>query len=185
MSKFEISLFMGKSILENQNDIINLRLEILTSNLYSTNSEIEVGYLKKFAKMKNSIVVILKESDKIVAILNALPLIYEEDNILSSWRETDFDVSFIYYFKEIIILPKYDRIDLRQEILHTAQDWILGFNQYHFFITSTGINRDNIPIIEEFYTQNSYDKLDIKSNSRYKIENKNINNKLHFWIKKI
>ena len=185
MSKFEISLFMGKSILANQEDIINLKIEILTNNpyLYTIDTQIEKEYLKTFAKIKDSIVVILKDNDKSVAILNALPLIYEDDNILLSWSQTDFEVSSIYYFEEIFILPQYNKLELKQEILNTAQDWIRGFNKYNFFITSLS-DIDNT-IKEQFYINNLYDKLDIQSQSRYKIEKDNQNNKLHFWIKKI
>ena len=187
MSKFEISLLMGKSILENQKDIINLRLEILKSSpyLYNIDSKIETNYLKKFAKIKDSIIVTLKDNNNIVAILNALPLIYEEDEILLSWSQTEFEVNSIYYFGEIFISPQYNRIELKQEILHTAQDWIKGFNKYNFFITSTTNLDENITIKEEFYSSNLYNKLDIKSDSKYKIGENNKNNKLHFWIKKI
>ncbi len=187
MSKFEISLLMGKSILENQNDIIDLQVEILKNSpyLYNIDREKERNYLKKFAKIKDSIIVILKDNDNMIALLNALPLINEDDEILLAWSQTEFEVNSIYYFGEIFISPKYNRIELKQEILHTAQDWIKGFNKYNFFITSLTNIDENITIKEQFYSNNLYDKLDIEADTRYTRGEDNKNNKLHFWIKKI
>ncbi|SHO80964.1 Histone acetyltransferase HPA2 and related acetyltransferases [hydrothermal vent metagenome] len=187
MSKFEISLFMGKSILENQKDIVDLRIEILENSpyTYKIQKEDEQEYIKKFAKIKDSIIVTLKDNNKIVAMLNAIPLIYENQEILLVWSKTEFEVNSIYYFKEILISHQYNRIELKQEILNTAQDWIKGFNKYNFFITSITNVDENSTIKEQFYRDNLYDKLDIKANSRYIRREDNQNNKLHFWIKKI
>ena len=75
--------------------------------LYDGTMEYEQGYLEKFARSDEAIVVAAYDDEAIVGVSTAAPMIGHADAFAEPFRKGGFDVSRIFYFGESVLLRSY------------------------------------------------------------------------------
>jgi len=75
--------------------------------LYDGTLEYEASYLKKFSAAEDALVVVVRESDKIVGASTATPLLGHADEFARPFADQGYDPERVFYFGESVLLPEY------------------------------------------------------------------------------
>jgi GNAT superfamily N-acetyltransferase len=90
-------------------DLARLRIQVFHDfpYLYEGSLAYENEYLKTYFKAPESLVVLARDGTKIVGASTAIPLAYEEEELLSAFRLAQIESDDVMYFGESILLPEY------------------------------------------------------------------------------
>lgn len=167
MSNISISVLTGTQISEYINVIAQLRIDIFKEfpYLYDGNLEYETRYLQKFMNTPKSMIVILKDNDRIVGAMTGLPLKYEDEFIKFPWLDQKKPIEGVYYFSEILIYPQYRGKGFGKQLFDAAEVTARDFKMFNCFTLATVIRADNHPLkpadyksLNEFWISNGYQK---------------------------
>jgi len=75
--------------------------------LYDGTLEYEASYLEKFSAAEDALVVVVRESDKIVGASTATPLLGHADEFARPFVDQGYDPDRVFYFGESVLLPEY------------------------------------------------------------------------------
>lgn len=75
--------------------------------LYEGSLSNEADYLASYTASPHSVVVIVRDGDRIVGAATAMPLLAHSDDVVPALRDAGFDPTRVYYFGESVLLPAY------------------------------------------------------------------------------
>lgn len=75
--------------------------------LYDGTMDYELDYLRTYVDCPESIVVIVRDEDRIIGATTGLPLDAEHEEFQKPFRDQGINISKIFYFGESILLPAY------------------------------------------------------------------------------
>jgi GNAT superfamily N-acetyltransferase len=75
--------------------------------LYEGDMEYEKDYLETFVKAKDSLLLLVRDEEKVVGASTGLPLHQETSNIYTPWVSAGYDIDTIFYFGESVLDPSY------------------------------------------------------------------------------
>jgi len=197
MLNLHISVLSSEQIDKNIEEIARLRINIFKEYpyLYDGDFEYETRYLKKFTQTPDSMMVVVKDNERVVGAMTGLPLQYEENSIQEPWIVHNKDNKNVYYFSEFLICPEYRGKGLGKKIFELAETTITQLKKYDLFSLATVIRPENHPALpgnykklDAFWQQNGYMK---KSNLICHIpwkeigEHEESSKPLIFWLKKV
>jgi GNAT superfamily N-acetyltransferase len=90
-------------------DLARLRITVFRDfpYLYDGDLDYERKYLRKFADLPESTLVVARDGDTIVGASTALPMAKAEDDIAAPFRARQLDPAQYYYFGESVLLSAY------------------------------------------------------------------------------
>lgn len=90
-------------------DLARLRIRVFHDfpYLYEGSLAYEEHYLQTYFKAPESLVVLARDGDTIVGASTAIPLDYEEEELIKAFREKSIPETEVMYFGESILLSEY------------------------------------------------------------------------------
>ena len=90
-------------------DLARLRITVFRDfpYLYDGDLDYERKYLRKFADLPESTLVVARDGDAIVGASTALPMVNAGDDVMKPFRAAGLDPAQYYYFGESVLLPAY------------------------------------------------------------------------------
>lgn len=90
-------------------DLARLRITVFRDfpYLYDGDLDYERKYLRKFADLPESTLVVARDGAAIVGASTALPMVNAEDDVAAPFRAQQLDPAQVYYFGESVLLPAY------------------------------------------------------------------------------
>jgi GNAT superfamily N-acetyltransferase len=90
-------------------DLARLRIAVFRDfpYLYDGDLDYERKYLRKFADLPESTLVVARDGDAIVGASTALPMVNAGDDVMKPFRDAALDPAQYYYFGESVLLPAY------------------------------------------------------------------------------
>lgn len=197
MPDFTLRVLSNTQVDTNIEAIAHLRIDIFREYpyLYDGHLEYEAGYLKKFARTQESIIVIAEENRRIIGAMTGLPLRFEIESIKQPWLDHRIDIEKVYYFSEVLIYPQYRGKGLGRKLFELAEKTVTAFHTYDTLSLATVIRDNHHPQkpnnykeLDDFWSQNGYTRQDnlICHLAWQEVdENKESDKPLIFWVKKL
>lgn len=90
-------------------ELAALRIEVFREfpYLYDGDTEYEARYLQTYIQSPDSVVVIVRDGERIVGASTALPLAHETANVIAPFIEHGYDPGAIFYLGESVLLNAY------------------------------------------------------------------------------
>ena len=90
-------------------DLARLRIAVFRDfpYLYDGDLDYERKYLRKFADLPESTLVVARDGDTIVGASTALPMANAGNDVIKPFRDAALDPAQYYYFGESVLLPAY------------------------------------------------------------------------------
>jgi GNAT superfamily N-acetyltransferase len=90
-------------------DLARLRIAVFRDfpYLYDGDLDYERGYLRKFAQLPESTLVIARDAAAVVGASTALPMVNAGEEVMAPFRAHGRDPAQYYYFGESVLLPAY------------------------------------------------------------------------------
>jgi GNAT superfamily N-acetyltransferase len=90
-------------------DLARLRITVFRDfpYLYDGDIEYERKYLRKFAQLPESTLVVARDGSAIVGASTALPMLKAGEDVIKPFRAASLDPAQYYYFGESVLLPAY------------------------------------------------------------------------------
>ena len=113
--------------------------------LYDGALEYERRYLHKFAETSHSLIIVLKDHEKIVGAITGLPLKEESDTVKAPWATSHRQIDTIYYFSEILLLPAYRHHGWGTQLFERAEGYVKQLNCYQQIALATVVRPEAHP----------------------------------------
>jgi GNAT superfamily N-acetyltransferase len=90
-------------------DLARLRITVFRDfpYLYDGDLDYERKYLRKFADLPESTLVVARDGGAIVGASTALPMLKAGDDVIKPFRAASLDPAVYYYFGDSVLLPAY------------------------------------------------------------------------------
>jgi GNAT superfamily N-acetyltransferase len=104
-----VETLAGEAVAPAIPDLARLRMTVFRDfpYLYDGDLDYERKYLRKFADLPESTLVVARDGDAIVGASTALPMAKAEDDIAAPFRAQQLDPDHYYYFGESVLLSAY------------------------------------------------------------------------------
>lgn len=125
----EIEVFLCEDVEPHLAEVASLRIEVFREwpYLYEGTSAYEEDYLRNYAESPDSVVVLARESGRIVGAATALPLCAEGEDIMSAFAAKGYDPERVFYFGESVLRKPWRGRGIgrrfMEERLAAAQRW--------------------------------------------------------------
>lgn len=101
--------YSGKSIYPYIKDLAKLRMEIFRDfpYLYQGSQAYEENYLSTYLRSEETIIVIVKDGDRVVGASSGLPLSMETEEVVEPFKGSDIQPEEVFYFGESLLMKPY------------------------------------------------------------------------------
>lgn len=109
MSQIRIQRATGVALDRYIPDLARLRIEVFREfpYLYDGSLDYEQEYLKTYANVAGSVIVLALDGDKVVGASTGLPMESEPDYVREPFRNEGYDPARVFYFGESVLLKSY------------------------------------------------------------------------------
>lgn len=145
--------FTDESLKEFILSIIDLRIEVFAEYpfLYEGDRKFEEKYLQKFNTMKDSIIAIAFDGDKIIGAGTGHPFTYERENFKELFKKHDRDPKDYYFIGEVLLQKPYRAQGLGKQIYAQIEAYVRKLGCYPHISLFTILRPDNHPKKPENY----------------------------------
>jgi GNAT superfamily N-acetyltransferase len=193
-SKAEIEVLIGAAVEPAIADLARLRIQVFRDfpYLYDGDLDYERKYLRKFARLPESTVVVARDGEAIVGASTALPMVNAGDEVMKPFRAASLDPAQYYYFGESVLLPAYrgQGIGVAFFTEREARACALGFRHATFCAVDRAADHPRRPKtytpLDAFWTHRGYAKRpDLVARFDWKEigETEESPKTLTFWVK--
>jgi GNAT superfamily N-acetyltransferase len=164
--KAEIETLAGAAVDPAIPDLARLRIAVFRDfpYLYDGDLDYERKYLRKFAQLPESTVVIARDGAAIVGASTALPMVNAGADVITPFGARGIDPADYYYFGESVLLPAYrgQGIGVAFFTEREARARALGFRHATFCAVDRPADhprrpQDYVPL-DAFWTHHGYEK---------------------------
>jgi GNAT superfamily N-acetyltransferase len=195
-NKAEIEVLTGAAVEPAIPDLARLRIVVFRDfpYLYDGDLDYERNYLRKFAQLPESTIVIARDGAEIVGASTALPMINAGEEVVTPFRDQGHDPADCYYFGESVLLRRYRGQGIGVAFFRHREDRAraLGFKYATFCAVDRRPDhprrpKDYVPL-DAFWTHRGYVKRPelVASFAWKEIDEAEESPKtLTFWVKKL
>jgi GNAT superfamily N-acetyltransferase len=160
----DIETLAGAAVEPVISDLARLRIAVFRDfpYLYDGDLDYERKYLRKFAQLPESTVVVARDDAAIVGASTALPMLNAGAEVIKPFRGRGLDPADYYYFGESVLLPGYrgQGIGVAFFAAREARARALGFRHAAFCAVDRPAHdprrpRDYVPL-DAFWTRRGY-----------------------------
>ena len=128
----ELQVVTGRQFKQHINTVANLRISIFKEYpyLYDGNMASEADYLNSYSVSKNSILIMVKDKEKIVGAVTGIPLFETDEMFLTPFVKHHFSIHSIFYLGEILLLKKYRGKGIGYKMYKMFEDLVRQNKQY-------------------------------------------------------
>lgn len=175
-------------------DLARLRIAVFRDfpYLYDGDLDYERKYLRKFAELPESTIVVARDGKEIVGASTALPMVRAEDDVIAPFRAQGLDPVEFYYFGESVLLPAYRAQGIGVAFFARREERarVLGFRKATFCAVNRPADharrpKDYVPL-DAFWTHRGYERRsDLVATFEWKgiDETEETPKTLTFWVK--
>ncbi len=187
-------LLQGEKIQDFIDEIARLRITIFREfpYLYDGNEAYEKEYLKKFAEISESLVVLSLDENKVIGAFTSLPMRFEQEGVKkeipSDWIKNAF------YLSEIVLEKTYRRQGIGRTMFQMMLDKINTLQKYNRILFASIEREENHPFKphdyisnDEIWIKQGFQKTPYHSTISWKEINEETDSskKLSIWQKEI
>ncbi|HLB52190.1 MAG TPA: GNAT family N-acetyltransferase [Chlamydiales bacterium] len=149
----EFQVVTGNLFKQYINTVANLRMSIFKEYpyLYDGSMTYEAEYLKSYAVSKNSILIIVKDKEKIVGAITGIPLMETDEMFRIPFVKHHFPVRSIFYLGEILLLKEYRGKGIGYKMYKMFEDLVRKNKQYEKIAIAEVLRDKNDPRKPENY----------------------------------
>lgn len=195
-NKADIEVLTGAAVEPAIPDLARLRIAVFRDfpYLYDGDLDYERTYLRKFARLPESTVVVARNGAGIVGASTALPMVNAGEDVVRPFREHGRDPAEYYYFGESVLLPRYRGQGIGVAFFKHREERAraLGFKYATFCAVDRPPDHPRRPIdyvpLDAFWTRRGYVKHSelVGTFSWKEIDEADESPKtLTFWVKKL
>ncbi|WP_424949931.1 GNAT family N-acetyltransferase [Deinococcus sp.] len=109
MAELSVEVLTGPDLAPAIPELSRLRVTVFREfpYLYVGDAAYEARYLRSYLEAPDSLVVLVKDGEKVVGASSALPLKDEQAELQAPWQDNGPDVSTVWYLAESVLLPGY------------------------------------------------------------------------------
>lgn len=109
----------GEQLKDHLPELARLRIRVFREfpYLYDGDLGYEQRYLQTYSESAGSVIILVRDDDRIVGASTALPLAHETDEVKAPFTKAGIDIDEIFYFGESVLLPEYRKRGLGSEFL--------------------------------------------------------------------
>lgn len=128
----EFQIVTGQQFQQHINTIAALRILIFKEYpyLYDGDIQTEMDYLKSYSKSKNSVLIIVKDKQKVIGAVIGIPLAEADEIILPPFAQNQ-SIHSIFYLGEILLLKEYRGKGIGYQMYRMFEDLVRQKKQYH------------------------------------------------------
>lgn len=161
-----VETLAGKAVEQAIPDLARLRIAVFRDfpYLYDGDLEYERKYLRKFAQLPESTLVVARDGAAIVGASTALPMVNAGDEVARPFRDAGRDPAVYCYFGESVLLPAYrgQGIGVAFFMQREERARALGFRYATFCAVDRPADhprrpKDYVPL-DRFWTHRGYQK---------------------------
>lgn len=105
----QVERWSGPAIQSVLPELAKLRITVFREfpYLYEGSAAYEEGYLKTYAEAADSVMVLVRDGERVVGVSSGLPLIAEPPKVIEAFTAHGYDPRRIFYYGESVLLPEY------------------------------------------------------------------------------
>ena len=192
----EILRLSGSEARQYAKEIGELRLKVFFDYpyLYEGNLEYEMEYLETYFKAKHSIVVLLKEDNKIIGATTGIWAKEEEESFREPFRMYGLNPDEVFYFGESVLLSEY-RGKGYGKIFFAEREKFARTLPFIKYLSFCGVVREGHPLkpkdyrpLDSFWQMQGFKKAEgLVTDYHWKDrgEKEETNKKMQYWMKEI
>jgi GNAT superfamily N-acetyltransferase len=142
----EFQIATGQQFQQHINAIAALRISIFKEYpyLYDGDIQTETEYLKSYSKSKNSVLIIVKDKQKVIGAVTGIPLAEADEMFLTPFPKNQ-SIHSIFYLGEILLLKEYRGKGIGYQMYRIFEDLVRQKKQYHKIAIAEVIRDQNDP----------------------------------------
>ncbi len=192
----EVIRLIGKEARCYVNELAELRLKVFYDYpyLYEGNLEYEKKYLETYFKAEHSIIVLLKDHDKIVGATTGIWAHEEEEHFREPFRTWGLNPEEVFYFGESVLLREY-RGQGHGKVFFQERERYARTLPFIKHLSFCGVVRENHPLepqgykpLDRFWESQGFKKaqgLVTEYHWKDRGDEQETNKKMQYWIKEI
>ena len=104
-----LTTLYGEQLKDHLLELARLRILVFREfpYLYDGDLDYEQRYLQTYSESACSVIILVRDDDRIVGASTALPLAHETDEVKAPFRKVGMDIDEMFYFGESVLLPEY------------------------------------------------------------------------------
>lgn len=133
MSKsVQVERWSGAAIKAVLPELAKLRIAVFREfpYLYEGSAAYEEQYLKTYADIADSVMVLVKDEERVVGASSGLPLIAEPPNVIEPFTTHGYDPHQIFYYGESVLLPDYRGWGLGHRFFVERETHVRGLGRF-------------------------------------------------------
>ena len=133
MSKImQVERWSGAAIKAVLPELAKLRIAVFREfpYLYEGNAAYEEQYLKTYADIADSVIVLVKDGERVVGASSGLPLIAEPPNVIEAFTAQGYEPRRIFYYGESVLLPEYRGWGLGHRFFMEREAHVRGLGRF-------------------------------------------------------
>ena len=128
----QVERWSGAAIKAVLPELAKLRIAVFREfpYLYEGNAAYEEQYLKTYADIADSVIVLVKDGERVVGASSGLPLIAEPPNVIEAFTAQGYEPRRIFYYGESVLLPEYRGWGLGHRFFMEREAHVRGLGRF-------------------------------------------------------
>lgn len=145
MIQYTFDVLIGNDIIEGIDEIARLRIDIFAEYpyLYDGCVSYEVESLSKFANIKQSFMVVMKDKGHIIGLLTGLPLAHEQPAVRRPFTNSMYPLNSTFYFSEVLMYPAYRGNGFASKLFKLAEQYVSQLCTYMYIALANVVREAN------------------------------------------
>lgn len=182
---------------DQMNALASLRIKVFRDYpyLYEGDMVYEKNYLDTFLKAKNSLLLLVRDGQKVVGASTALPLHEETPNISDPWKNAGYNINSIFYFGESVLDPAYRGKGIGVRFFEERENFAKSLGHFKKCAFCAVIRPEQHPLrphfyvpLDDFWKNRGYQKMEgLRCEIAWRDidEERESPKQLQFWSKEI
>ena len=131
-ARTRIQRLSGREINPYLPDLARLRIQVFREYpyLYEGSSDYEERYLKTYASVPESVMVLVWDNDHVVGASSGLPLVAEPPEVIAPFVTQGYEPGRLFYYGESVLLPAYRKAGLGKRFFEEREVHARALNRF-------------------------------------------------------
>lgn len=166
-TNYTLSILQSDELKENIDDVAHLRISVFREYpyLYDGTLEYERKYLQQYIAAKNSVLIVVKDRERIIGCVTGLPLRESFGDCQSFFTRENISMDTTYYLGEIILLKEYRGRGIGKDLYGLFEQFVKNLEVYRQIALCEVIPIENDPrqtsdyfCLKDFWTKRKFIK---------------------------
>ena len=131
-TSLNVQRLSGSTIDPYLSELAQLRIQVFREfpYLYQGSAAYEEKYLKIYAGTPDSVLVLVRDGERVVGVSSGLPLMAEPPDVIQPFTACGYDARRIFYYGESVLLPEYRGQGLGKRFFEERETHARGLGRF-------------------------------------------------------